>query len=212
MVDVRSTFRSAALGSVILLSMAGCKPIDDAMVSVFGRSMRVQPSVKPYENPQLPPEGALPFAAGNFAAEGDWNVGQAEEGVEIHPPFEPRALLTGGTPYINGLVNPVAPTEASLARGEEMFLRVCAPCHGPAADGNGYIVQSGAYPLVYPLISGNSLTYSDGYIYAMIRVGRGGMPAYGHQVTDQDRWKIVLYLRELQRRAGADVAAAPGTP
>jgi len=35
-----------------------------------------------------------------------------------------------------------------------------------------------------------------------VRVGRGLMPAYGHQVSHFDRWHIVNYIRLLQRNAG----------
>ena len=44
--------------------------------------------------------------------------------------------------------------------------------------------------------------YSDAYLYAMIRVGRGLMPEYGSRVTHFDRWHIVNYVRQLQAQAG----------
>ena len=42
----------------------------------------------------------------------------------------------------------------------------------------------------------------------MIRVGRGLMPAYAHQISHFDRWNIVNYIRVLQRQAGNDPASA----
>ncbi|HET9949073.1 MAG TPA: cytochrome c, partial [Longimicrobiales bacterium] len=120
-----------------LVALAGCKPLDDAMVFVFGRSMRDQPSFDPYEHTLLPPEGSVPFAAGNLpAAPFEVNVGQPE-GVDI--PFFTQADLgvpgVGG-PVIQSLVNPIDPNDpASLARGEELFTRICSVCHG--IDGVG---------------------------------------------------------------------------
>ena len=37
-----------------LTTLVGCKPLDDAMASVFGRSMRDSRSFDPYEHP-IPP-------------------------------------------------------------------------------------------------------------------------------------------------------------
>jgi hypothetical protein len=34
-------------------------------------------------------------------------------------------------------------------------------------------------------------------------VGQGVMMAYGGIVRPEDRWKIVMYVRELQRNAGS---------
>ena len=44
--------------------------------------------------------------------------------------------------------------------------------------------------------------YSDPYLYAMIRVGRGLMPEYGSRITHFDRWHVVNYVRQLQAQAG----------
>jgi len=208
MVDLLRSGRTALALAVLVVVSTGCKPIDDAMVAVFGRSMREQPSIKPYEDPRSPAEGAIPFAAGNFAPAGQWNVGQAEAGT-FPPPFNQQDVLFQ-RPVVMELRNPLAGDASTLARGEEMYLRACAPCHGPDGAGEtGYIVQSGAYPLVFSLLTDPVRAYPDGYIYGIVRVGRGVMPAYGHQVTEQDRWKIVNYVRQLQGNPPAAAAAVP---
>lgn len=191
--------------ALALVTLAGCKPMDDALVLVFGRSMRDQRSFDPYENPRPAPVGSVAFAAGNYpAAEGDFNVGQPE-GIDI-PPFTQLDLGVPGVggPVIQGLVNPTDPTDPeSLARGEELYLRFCVVCHGPAGVGTGAYIAAlhpvlPAYNLSGPLVAG----YSDAYIYAMIRVGRGLMPEYGSRISHFDRWHVVNYVRQLQDRAG----------
>jgi len=213
MSELRRLVRSLALTGVVVVTAAGCSPMDSAMVAVFGRSMRDQPSIKPYDDPRLPAEGSVPFSAGNYAPVGEWNVGQPEGDVGVPAPFTQAAMnLANPDPAVLALVNPIPVSPASLERGEEMYLRACAPCHGDAGDGQGYIVQSGAYPLVFTLLSDRVRDLADGYLYGMIRVGRGLMPAYGHQITNQDRWHIVNYVRQLQGaspRTGA-AAAVPG--
>ena len=186
-------------------TLGGCKPLDDGMVFIFGRSMRDQRSFDPYEHPMPAPENSVAFAAGNIPlAMGDVNLGQPE-GVDI-PPFTQLDLGEPGvgSDVIRSMVNPTDPNDPeSLARGEELYLRFCVVCHGPDGVGsNAYIAEKHvllpAYNLSGEVVSG----YSDQYIYAMIRVGRGIMPEYGSRVTHYDRWHLVNYVRQLQAQAG----------
>ena len=87
----------------------------------------------------------------------------------------------------------------SLARGKQVYERVCIVCHGPDGAGTtGYIFEVFPAMAVYPLGGETAMGRSDGYIYGMIRVGRGLMPAYGHQIGHYDRWHVVNYVRQLQ--------------
>jgi mono/diheme cytochrome c family protein len=176
------------------------------MVGIFGRSMRDQSSFDPYEDPLPAPEESVSFASGNFPAEpGEVQVGQAEGLDDVPPPFTQVDLLNEADVVV-GLPNPVPVTEESLDRGEELFLRFCAPCHGPNGDGvSGYIISAGYPP--YPLTSDRVAGFTDGYLYGMIRVGRGNMPSYGHRIAHFDRWDVVNYLRVLQ-----GVASPPTIP
>ena len=82
--------------AVALTTLGGCKPLDDTMVAIFGRSMRDSRSFDPYENPVSPPENAVSFASGNFpSAPGVVNVGQPES-VEV-PPFTQMDMMPIGT-------------------------------------------------------------------------------------------------------------------
>jgi mono/diheme cytochrome c family protein len=197
--------------ALALTTLGGCKPLDDLMVTLAGRSMRDQRSFDPYENTRMPAEGSVAFSAGNYpSADGVVNVGQPE-GVAL-PHFTQADLgLPGvGGPVIQGLVNPTDPSDpASLERGEELYMRFCVVCHGPDGVGtNAYIADKHlllpAYNLSGPLVA----AYSDPYIYAMIRVGRGVMPEYGSRITHFDRWHVVNYVRRLQTQAGNIPAGA----
>jgi len=193
------------VAGLALMTLAGCKPLDDGMVFVFGRSMRDSRSFDPYENPRMPAEGSVAFAAGNYpSADGVVNLGQPE-GVAI-PYFTQLDLgVPGvGNPVIQGMVNPTDPSDpASLARGEELYLRFCVVCHGPAGVGaNAYIADKHPVLLAYNISGDVVATYSEQYLYAMLRVGRGLMPEYGSRIAHFDRWHIVNYVRQLQAAAG----------
>jgi mono/diheme cytochrome c family protein len=186
------------------MMLGGCKPLDDVAVMVFGRSMRDQRSFDPYENPRGAPENSVAFASGNYpAAPGEVNLGQPE-GVAV-PRFTQLDLGTPGegAPVIQGLVNPMDSNDAvSMARGEEIYLRFCVVCHGPDGVGaNAYIADKHPLLPAYNLSSETVAAYSDQYLYAMIRVGRGLMPEYGSRITHFDRWSVVNYVRQLQRQA-----------
>jgi len=188
-------FRNVLTLAVMTLVVGGCSPMDDLLVAVFGRSMRDQPSFDPYENPQLPPAGSVPFASGNFPSGPDQvNLGQAE-GVAIPEPFT-QGELVQQIPRVVNMVNPVPATAESLDRGQVLFARTCVPCHGAGGLGDGPVTQVGM--LQMSILTDQARGYTDGYIYGMIRVGRGLMPSYGHQITHFDRWNLVNYVRSLQ--------------
>ena len=173
--------------------------------------MRDQRSFDPYEDPLTAAEGSVPFASGNFPARiGEVNVGQPEGLEDVPPPFTPLDVLNEAE-VVMGLENPVEATTASLDRGEELFLRFCAPCHGPAGDGiSGYIIMAGYPP--YPLLTERVAAFPDGYLYGMIRMGRGNMPAYGDRISHFDRWNVVNYLRVLQSVALAPAEGGADAP
>jgi hypothetical protein len=72
-------------------------------------------------------------------------------------------------------------------------------------------VKYGVFP--FPLVSGPALSRTDGYIFGMIRNGRGNMPPY-NRIEEKDRWDVVNYVRGLQGKLSAPVPtgqlAVPG--
>jgi len=111
------------------------------------------------------------------------------------------------------LINPYTSTDENLMAGKAAFTTFCTGCHGDNGDGSGILYTSGLYPLKPRTLSGgNALTLKDGEIYHSITLGFGSMGAHGSQVSPEERWKIVLYIRKLQENTKADPAsvAAPG--
>lgn len=203
---VPSRARAGVALVVALLAASACSPVDDFMVFLFGRSMRSSVSFDPYENPRQPAPNAVPFASSNYpSGPGVVNLGEPEGLDAGVVPLTPADMGAPGSERVNAIENPVPADSASLARGRVVYDRMCAVCHGV----DGY---SGGAPMVqeipqmqlmtaFNLADGNSVDYTDGYLYGMIRVGRALMPAYGHRITHFDRWHVVNYVRELQRRA-----------
>lgn len=200
-------FTRPVLMGLALMALTGCKPLDDGMVLIFGRSMRDQRSFDPYENPRPAPTSSVAFSAGNYPVEdGVVNIGQPEGLAIAHfTQLDLGPEIGVGGPVIQGLVNPTDPTDVmSLERGEELYLRFCVVCHGLDGVGaNAYIADKHPLLPAYNLSGGQVAGYTDQYLYAMVRVGRGLMPEYGSRITHFDRWHVVNYVRRLQVQAGA---------
>ena len=102
----------------------------------------------------------------------------------------------------NELKNPFMPTEEVIARGKLIFTTFCIGCHGALGKGDGQLFSSGLYPLKPRDISAApTAKLKDGMIFHTITLGFGSMGAHGAQINPDDRWKLVLYVRELQKQA-----------
>lgn len=110
------------------------------------------------------------------------------------------------------LTNPFnAVDSAAYTRGSEVFRTWCTPCHGAAGKGDGPVAMRG-FPAPPPLTSQNSVAMKDGQLFHLISYGQNNMPGYASQVSADDRWKAVIYVRSLQRSASPSTAAVSVTP
>lgn len=197
--------RGVAAFAALLVVSTGCTPLDDAMVAIFGRSMRDSRSFDPYENPAPQPQNAVPFSAGTGApAPGEVNIGAPALGPYM-PPLAQRDLNPPpGSELVQNLANPIESDAESLARGELIYDRYCTVCHGPnGVSTEAPIIDKHPVMAAFNLAYGNPVGYPDGYLYGIIRMGRGNMPAYGARITHFDRWHVVSYVRSLQEEYAA---------
>ncbi|MEO6444130.1 MAG: cytochrome c [Gemmatimonadaceae bacterium] len=104
------------------------------------------------------------------------------------------------------VTNPTPISEASLANGHMYYELNCAVCHGEKGIGDGPAVKYGMVGI--NIVTELSANRTDGYIYGMMRNGRGLMPTY-NRIEEMDRWDVVNYVRALQGKAGG-VAFATG--
>ena len=133
-----------------------------------------QDSIQPYEEPVLFPRNSISIDGEKTRLEDRNSVELIEKG-------------------------PVPQSDESAARGAKVFKEQCAVCHGPDGLGDGIIIKKGLgfYPvnLTTPAVSQRS----DGYIYAYIRYGgKVMMPSYSENISKQDAWHVVNYVRKLQ--------------
>jgi mono/diheme cytochrome c family protein len=94
------------------------------------------------------------------------------------------------------LRNPFQPTEDNLMRGRQVYVNQCAVCHGTTGAGDGPIIPK--YPNPPSYTTERSRALADGNMFHVITVGRNNMPPHAAQVSVEDRWKVILYIRRLQ--------------
>ena len=187
--------RRSLLAAVLTLGVTACdywyndvpSPDDLMHLIPWFDSMIKSQAVHPYERadiPRNPVPGTVPITG----SEGDWSAEWA----------------VGNTTTADKLVNPLAGQPAS-AVGDTLYHTYCAVCHGNTGYADGPV---GPRVAALPLITPRAMAWSDGYLYSIIRYGRGVMPRYGDRVRSRDRWEVVNYVRQLQAVAKAQTDSA----
>lgn len=170
---------------ILVLATTACPRLDP---------MQRQQKVEAYEESPVfddalgmrrPPEGTVPYKA----------------------PLEPavaQGLGPDGKP-VAAIPIPVDPK--LLARGQTRFDVHCAVCHGVLGDGESQVALN--FSLRRPPSLHQYRDVSDGYLYQVVTNGFGLMPGYSSELSVQDRWAVVAYVRALQLSQNAPLDLLP---
>lgn len=174
----------ASVAIVLPLTLGACSWFTD---------FKNQPRIEPWEPfsqneadsliaPRGQPQSSVPVQGVRVAA---WQIG-----------YQPLPqVIDSFTP----IPNPTPVSDASLENGKKHYQINCAVCHGNAGDGNGGLKKvNPAYGFSPSLLTESARGRSDGYIYGMLRNGRGIMPSYS-RIEENDRWDVINYVRALQK-------------
>ena len=101
--------------------------------------------------------------------------------------------------------NPLTPlTGKELEEAGRLFNINCAICHGAKAEANGPLAPKvGGVKSIIAASPG----YSDGRIFYVMTYGQNNMGSYASQLSREQRWRIVQYIRTLEPKAAADSTA-----
>ena len=110
--------------------------------------------------------------------------------------------LPGAVDSLASIANPIAADARSLSNGRKLYQINCQVCHGDRGTGDGPATKKGMIP--YPIVGAQANGRSDGYIWGMMRNGRGLMPNY-NRIEELDRWDVVNYVRGLQGRYAVEI-------
>lgn len=185
-----------------MLRAAACAAIALGVVSMtlgeahafpWSTDMTNQQSIKPQEQPKPFPKRSVPVTGIPSAA---WEDRDATEDLK----------------------NPVAPSAASLAKGEMLFKVYCAACHGMTGRAESEVAARGM-PATDLTDEYTQDELTEGWIFGTITFGSAIMPPYGragdmdgdargsNDLSVEERWHVVNYIKH-QLKADA-VAAGP---
>jgi len=131
------------------------------------------------------------------------------DGFGMRRPVE-GTVARGFTPYefkgksdsaVKNLSNPLPFSKEVIAKGKEKFDTYCSPCHGYYGKGDSRM--NGQFPNPPTLHSEKVRNWGDGNIYHVIVNGQNVMPGYAKQMSVDERWSVIHYIRVLQRSQNA---------
>jgi len=133
----------------------------------------------------------------------------ARGSMPLHYVATPQDALRAG----EELQSPLDPGNVrTRERGAFVFSNFCAVCHGAGGAGNGPVAQRG-YPPPPSLLVEHALNMKDGQMFHVLTFGQNNMPSYASQLSREDRWNVILYVRTMQAAATpVPTPAAPSTP
>jgi len=92
------------------------------------------------------------------------------------------------------LTNPVTLNEQTLQAARVTYLEKCANCHGETGKGDG--PEAMMYnPAPADLSRAHVRHMTDGEVFYQITEGRKPMPAFKDQLTEEQCWQLVHYVR-----------------
>jgi mono/diheme cytochrome c family protein len=175
--------RAALLLALAVLS--GCPAWDP---------MQRQPKYKAYQSSEFhadglamrtPPAGTVPYGS-------------------VGDPAIQRGVGADGKPLPRA---PIPLTPGLLATGRKKFDIHCAVCHGLLGDGQSQVALN--MSLRKPPSLHLYRDVPDGYIFQVVSQGFGLMPSYAADLTPEERWGVVGYVRALQLSQHASAAQVP---
>jgi mono/diheme cytochrome c family protein len=112
--------------------------------------------------------------------------------------------------------NPVTSLSADeMVETERQYLINCGICHGTKLDGNGPLWKGGdgPYPAKPATLVGDAkyTAMTEGTMFYSITHGRNLMGGYASQLTPEQRWKIVYYIKSKQVPAAAPATDSTAT-
>lgn len=152
-----------------------------------------KPSIfKDGKNMQSAPAGTVP--------RGGWYV--AEDYMPYHLPNTPEAYDSA-----SAIKNPLLASVAGLDstkrdaamkktedKGKKIYETYCLVCHGEAGAGDGILVKNEKIPT--PGAYSTKVDLTDGKMFHSITYGKNLMGSYASQITPEERWQVIYYIRK----------------
>ena len=153
--------------------------------------------ISPHKMSMMKPvEGTVPRGNDDFIAD--------DEFIRTKHEIESGTYISGK--YLRKIPKEFKVDQSFLDRGKERYDIYCSVCHGATGDGKGAVTNEifswhrNLMPANYHDPSDVNMENwnKDGYLYSVVANGVGNMNGYASQISVEDRWKIVAYVRSLE--------------
>ena len=173
-----------------VISITSCKE-EGGLAPEYMPDMYRSPSMETYVD-----YGELRGKQGNDSIMNSMTARQPVEGT-IPRGFQPYGYENTPEGYEmagQSLKNPIEYSDNVLADGKELYGMFCVHCHGKTGQGDGSLVEREKFPPVPTKFNG-TLELAEGKMFHTITYGKGLMGAHASQLTQEERWKLVHYMR-----------------
>jgi mono/diheme cytochrome c family protein len=206
------------IGVSATVMLAGCQAGGDNQGVEYAPNMYHSVAYEPLTQITDPNAGwyfnALDARPGEFYNSNPYNPHKMN--LRLPPKNTVRRNSNGWLPYrgtndeagmtaADKLVNPYTDTTGVvLEQGKVLYETYCKHCHGAKGKGDGKVaegvkidgVDHSSFAGVANLTGDAIKVLTEGHIFHVITYGKGRMGAHGSQVSEEDRWKIVKYVKE----------------
>lgn len=120
---------------------------------------------------------------------------------------------TAGYSQSAAIKNPLDVAAINIKEAERLYLINCAICHGAKLDGNGPLYNGGNGPFAAApknFLADDMKKMTEGTMYHSVTYGKGQMGSYASQLTSQQRWMVIAYVKSKQSAGAAAVADSAG--
>jgi mono/diheme cytochrome c family protein len=93
------------------------------------------------------------------------------------------------------IVNPVAASDESIARGKYFYEINCFVCHGTQGRGDGPVGRKFIEKAPVDLNDAYTQDQSDGQLFFTLTRGRVKMPFYRDALSPSERWDVINYVK-----------------
>lgn len=124
----------------------------------------------------------------------------------------PLANDSNGYRLSASIKDPLPPLDTvQMKEAERLFNINCAICHGAKMDAQGPLATGGKVPAVANLTLSQYIAMPAGTMFHSVTYGKGNMGSYASQLTREQRWMVIQYVKAHQASLGAGATAAAAT-
>lgn len=141
------------------------------------------------------------YAPNNLAKENINYVPYPVEGTIRRGDLFPYPLANDSNGYRMSaeIKDPLPPLNADdMKEAGRLFNINCAICHGPAMNAQGPLATGGKVPAVANLTLAQYVKMPVGTMFHSITYGKGNMGSYASQLTREQRWMVIQYVKQHQ--------------